>query len=202
MNPLFDYHAPRFPNVAGLGVERTNPIVAQELEVAGIPYTLLPTHDPHREVHTTVKAALPGFELVRCWYYWSVCGNVALAVAVALNAVAPWCQREIRVDGHCMCPPPEDYARATVKEMAALGARFMKREDQLRFNALQPGESIEVEFPDIEDEGTGRARLVERQVTVTRGEHPLPLYVDCYHVDTQRGLCHLVAALREHGVIP
>lgn len=198
MNTAFDYAAPCFPNLAGKKPEDTDRYIAQELEVAGIPYRVKAEVDPHPEVHTRIVADLPGFTLVRCWYYWAVRGNVPLKVAVVLNDAAPWRQKEIRVDGHCGCPNPIEgrgVPRGIVE--ARLGMQYIETWAADQFNALKPGETMTLEHKEIRDNG-----IFDKTSVLTRGNEPLPWFVELYHVDTQRGLCCLIQALRRHEVIP
>ncbi len=49
------------------------------------------------------------FAFRRAWYYWTVSGNVPLAVAQEMYA-DPVGREDVRVAGHCGCPPPEKWA--------------------------------------------------------------------------------------------
>lgn len=58
------------------------------------------------EVPSQVTGRLGPFSFVRRWYYYSVAGDVPLHVAVELYG-DPLGKRDVRVAGHCGCPPPE-----------------------------------------------------------------------------------------------
>jgi len=63
----------------------------------------------NREVSSSIIGKLGEFEFVRAWYYWTVRGNVPLEVARELYA-DPVGKTDVRVAGHCGCPPPEEWA--------------------------------------------------------------------------------------------
>jgi hypothetical protein len=48
------------------------------------------------------------FRFRRAWYYWMVSGYVPLNVAMEMYA-DPVGKKDIRVDGHCGCPSPDEY---------------------------------------------------------------------------------------------
>jgi len=50
------------------------------------------------------------FTFRRAWYYWVVSGSVPLAVARELYA-NPIGKEDVRVAGHCGCPPPDEWER-------------------------------------------------------------------------------------------
>jgi hypothetical protein len=72
------------------------PAVQVEKSVGEVPYSLIGTLGPIR------------FE--RAWYYWVVEGPVPLDVAIQLYE-DPVGRTDIRVAGHCGCPPPESWAQ-------------------------------------------------------------------------------------------
>lgn len=61
------------------------------------------------EVSTIITGQLEQFTFVRAWRYWMVRGHVPLVVARELyeNLIG---KTDVRVVGHCDCPPPEEYA--------------------------------------------------------------------------------------------
>lgn len=61
------------------------------------------------EVPTRYTGTLGAFVFKRLWYYWSVRGPVPLPVACELYA-DPVGRNDVRVAGHCGCPPPEEWA--------------------------------------------------------------------------------------------
>lgn len=48
------------------------------------------------------------FVFTRAWYYWCVSGYVPLAIAQQIYA-NPNGVKDIRVAGHCACPPPSEW---------------------------------------------------------------------------------------------
>ena len=58
------------------------------------------------EVPYTIIGRLYGFEFRRAWYYWVAKGPMPLKEAKELYA-EPVGREDIRVAGHCGCPPPE-----------------------------------------------------------------------------------------------
>jgi len=90
-----------------------DPILRQELQTAGIEIV---EHDSPlpREVPASVTGQLTrkgevGFTFTRAWYYWVVSGDVPLKVAKKMYQ-DPVGKKDIRVAGHCGCPPPEQWA--------------------------------------------------------------------------------------------
>jgi hypothetical protein len=93
-------------NVAGKPFEETDVIVHDELERCGI--TIITHTDlvEHPEVHTHFTGRLGKICFRRHWYYWGARGPVPIEVAQKLYET-PVGQKDIRVAGHCGCPPPE-----------------------------------------------------------------------------------------------
>lgn len=78
--------------------------VVSELERCGIP---VQAADPGRdEVPYQHIGKLGAFTFLRAWCYWVVRGPVPLEVAKELYADRIG-KTDIRVAGHCGCPPPE-----------------------------------------------------------------------------------------------
>ena len=50
------------------------------------------------------------FIFKRAWYYWMVRGNVPLKIAKKLYE-DPIGRRDVRVAGHCGCPPPKGWTK-------------------------------------------------------------------------------------------
>ena len=81
--------------------------IKQELTEAGIEIVLLP-EPTSREVPFSISGRLRNFTFERAWYYWVVKGDVPLHIAKELYADPVGC-KDVRVCGHCGCPPPEDW---------------------------------------------------------------------------------------------
>ena len=84
---------------------------AKELTDAGIDVVFLDAV-PRREVATVVTGRISSSHLTvtltRAWYYWVADGLVPLAIAERLYA-DPIGKRDVRVAGHCGCPPPHEW---------------------------------------------------------------------------------------------
>ena len=96
------------------GSDRADKIIEQELNRSHISIV---RHDELRggevPTHFTGELSREGetaFEFERAWYYWMVSGNVPLAVAQELYD-DPVGRTDVRVVGHCGCPPPEKWER-------------------------------------------------------------------------------------------
>jgi hypothetical protein len=61
-----------------------------------------------REVSARLTGELRGFAFTRAWYYWVVWGDMPITEARALYA-DPLGRTDIRVAGHCGCPPPDKW---------------------------------------------------------------------------------------------
>lgn len=89
------------------GHANPDPIVEEELFVAGIDVERLP-HALGGEVKTRIVGRLGPIRFHRAWYYWIAEGPVPLAIAREMYEQRPYGRRDVRVTGHCGCPPPED----------------------------------------------------------------------------------------------
>ena len=87
------------------GVPMCDVYIRAELEAAGIPIVEVPLDNT--EVPYRLIGQLGNFEFRRAWYYWIVSGRVPLEIAKELYA-NPIGKKDVRVTGHCGCPPPED----------------------------------------------------------------------------------------------
>jgi hypothetical protein len=90
------------------GDKEANEVIRAELSAAGITVNDTGSLIPG-EVLTTILGALGPFKFRRLWYYWSVTGDVPLSVAEAMYET-PIGRRDVRVAGHCGCPPPSEWA--------------------------------------------------------------------------------------------
>ncbi len=84
-----------------------------ELTAAGIP--IVRSKQPQRgEVPTCLSGILTKdgqqvFTFYRAWYYWTIRGDVPLAVAQEIYS-NPIGLQDVRADGDCACRPPETWA--------------------------------------------------------------------------------------------
>lgn len=99
------------PNLAGVGDCDID--IVTELQTAGI--DIVPrSKGPllHSEVPYHVFGRLGSVTFVRAWYYWVVSGvGMPLWAAEELYA-DPIGAKDVRVVGHCGCPPPKDWAES------------------------------------------------------------------------------------------
>jgi hypothetical protein len=89
------------------GDKDADKFILDELKRVRIPVIDAPPHKG--EVPYTKMGKLGDFEFTRAWYYWVVEGRVPLHVAQDLYE-DPVGKTDIRVAGHCACPPPEEWA--------------------------------------------------------------------------------------------
>jgi len=83
--------------------------ILDELYKAGV---LIVEHGTplRNEVPAQLTGIAGDFEFWRAWYYWVVNGPVPLDVAKILYK-HPRGIKDVRVAGHCGCPPPEEWAK-------------------------------------------------------------------------------------------
>jgi hypothetical protein len=155
-----------------------------ELERARIPVVERAEPFKHPEVAQTATGNLPGFTLSRNWYYWVVVGNVPLEVAKELYA-DPVGRTDVRVDGHCGCPPPE---APWVKWITSDGREVAPRAQYDECVAMNERMKYKSDFLDGICPDDDPAAKDAKQ------------YVTCYHIDSEVGLRLFVDTLRKHGV--
>jgi hypothetical protein len=76
-----------------------------ELRRAGIEFVRC-DYPQKDEVPSAISGIIGPLKLTRAWYYWRVNGPVPLPMARELYA-DPVGKTDVRVAGHCLCPPPE-----------------------------------------------------------------------------------------------
>ncbi len=127
--------------------------IIRELREAGIEMAILPA-PVNREVSYSVVGRLGDFHFKRAWYYWVVNGPVPLDVALELYS-HPIGRKDVRVTGHCGCPPPEDWARNGVVNLYHIDSQsglnlFVRvlEEHALRYHgvAYKLGKRVEIEI--------------------------------------------------------
>jgi hypothetical protein len=176
------------------GHKDPDPLVEEELFVAGIEVERLPEPRDY-EVRTSIVGRLGQIWFHRAWYYWVATGPVPIVVAMQMYEQRPYGRRDVRVAGHCGCPPPED-PWLTYRDEAGRVIQYLRGENDLRLYA---------KFKD----GTLDGALAKALGPLFRGENgPLAtspeelkrLYrtvtVDSYHIDSQGGLKVFVDAMR------
>lgn len=93
-------------NLAGIERYEAEACIVDELGQAGVPIAADPRQLDHPEVKSAVIGRLGQFEFRRSWRYYVVGGPVPLEVARRLHE-HPVGRTDVRVAGHCGCPPPE-----------------------------------------------------------------------------------------------
>jgi len=165
-------------------IAATDAIVEEELFVAGIEIVKNETLVPNSEVPTHITGRLGEITFTRAWYYWVVKGNVPLAAAQRMYEQQPYGRRDVRVAGHCGCPPPADpwltYMGHKGKAVIVLKGHDLDMVRRYREGTLSPDMSriIAKWFGEVEFADTDEERL---KVTAAA-------YVTSYHIDSQGGL--------------
>lgn len=176
------------------GNKNCDPQILKELTEAEVDVVQLST-PLQSEVPASIIGQLPDFQFHRAWYYWVVKGKVPLNVAKELYD-DPNGREDVRVAGHCGCPPPEEWAEHfdhDGKRLYPLEAE----EDLITWeNATEGNETME-EMEEIVREARTTTRYVENPI-----EEAVKSIVSSYHIDTQEGLNFFVTTLRKHGVVP
>lgn len=158
------------------GVEDCDRYIREELRHARI--EIVEGERSKHEVAASVTGKLGAFKFHRAWYYWVVKGPVPLDVARELYA-DPVGKTDVRVTGHCACPPPEEpwvhYYDAEGKLVALdIGGKERKQLRSLVASGALP-----------EDAGA-RYRFVDTKEE--REEVSVRAVVESYHIDTEVGL--------------
>lgn len=179
------------------GHKDPDPIVEEELFVAGIEVERLAAA-PDREVRTRIVGRLGEIRFERAWYYWVAEGPVPLAVAQELYAQKPYGHRDVRVAGHCGCPPPADpwltYRTADGQEVQWLHSEAdLDQYERFRSGTLRP----------LMNDVLGPLFRGERGPVATsapeRDALTASITVDSYHIDSLGGLKVFADAIRARG---
>lgn len=158
-------------------------VIRKELEEARIEIVQHP-----KQLQNEVPATLTGqlahkggikFTFVRAWYYWVVHGEVPLKVAQKMYA-DPMGKKDVRVAGHCGCPPPEEWA-------------FPKTEVLVKLGIYKP--------PDDEHPYGQTPTYGELAKMCNSGEIKASRYVETYHIDSQEGLNLFVKTMKKHRLV-
>jgi hypothetical protein len=163
--------------------------MTDELRKAIIP-AVPATHDEisHTEVPFTICGQLGEFRFKRAWYYWVVKGKVPLNVAQELYA-DPLGHDDVRVAGHCGCPPPEEWVNPPLdladKWRAEIG--------------LPLGDAIPDHF--VKNFDYWKPLYDELDKRITEAPRDDNWFVDTYHIDSLAGLRLFADTLRKHGLV-
>lgn len=155
-----------------------------ELGYAGIPVVEATAYElRHSEVPFTVAGQLGPYRFRRAWYYWVVTGPVPLKIAIELYR-DPVGRRDVRVVGHCACPPPEDPW--LVYRRSLDGKQLVTREVWKQFEKFT-----------IVDLTKVRDKTYEQcDDPKTEGE----AYVESYHIDSEEGLKLFAQTVKRAGL--
>lgn len=129
------------------------------------------------EVPTPFYGTLCGFEFYRLWTYWSVRGDLPLALAEKLYRADE--HKVVRVAGHCGAPPPAEWAVEKIH-----GKDVIRR--------AQMDEYVQDETSVFLDHQIANGDLV-----MVSDDHNCAKFVTSYHIDTQGGLNLFARFLRE-----
>lgn len=144
---------------------------------------VVPESEPIGEPKALVSGRLGSFTFTRAWYYWCVKGNVPLAVAEELYA-DPVGVTDIRVAGHCGCPPPKDW----ITFLADDGREVLDREQ-------------EASWQELIDRGHTKMQTYKDEYVFA--DDPAKVgkpYVTSYHIDSELGLRIFADTLKKHGL--
>jgi hypothetical protein len=166
-----------FSNLAG--VAGCDLQISYELKRARIPIEQV-EQPANSEVPYTLIGKLNGpYTFTRLWTYWAVEGLVPLSVAEELYA-DPVGRDDIRVAGHCGCPPPAEWAEwLTLDEELVLPAGEEKLAEKLA-GLYAASASPQVIFSNDPES------LDAKQ------------FVTSYHIDSEVGLRVFVDTLFKH----
>ena len=164
------------------GVPTCDQDIRIELATAGIPAVV--TGKTRSEVPYTVTGHLGVFDFRRAWYYWCVSGPVPLEVAKELYA-DPAGEKDVRVVGHCGCPPPEAPWLTWRDED---GKELVPQNQYSEYCAL---------FKDKADEFIKEQNIRFSDDPTRDGK----AFVENYHIDTQEGLNLFAATLKKFKLV-
>lgn len=127
------------------------------------------------EVPTNITGVLGRFKLERYWTYWVVSGDMPLEVARELYR-DPIGKRDIRVAGHCGCPPPKNpWIKWKDSQGREIYPISRKPKD---FSEKEAGYQVFFKSEDLVKIGKG--------------------FITSYHIDTGEGLRLFADTVRKH----
>jgi len=160
------------------GNEDCDTFIEQELLRAGIKPVACKRSGG--EVDSALEGKLGRFRFHRAWYYWVVIGNMPLAVAEELYR-DPVGKTDVRVAGHCGCPPPKEWA-----------TWLDEKERRL--------------FP-LSEKPAGTSKIVEailNDPTLRFVKNPSAEgegFICSYHIDSEVGLRLFADAIKKHNLV-
>ncbi|MFH0936845.1 MAG: hypothetical protein V1808_00955 [Candidatus Daviesbacteria bacterium] len=163
--------------------------IRQELDQAGIRVIKLRERS-EGEVPATLVGKLGNIYFARSWSYWVVEGEIPLEAAKEMYADLIG-KEDVRVAGHCGCPPPEDWAKhydiqgkelcPSKEEEYVLDLEAKKRKSRWDRKWIQEIRST--------------TRYVENPA-----KEAFKSVVDLYHIDSQEGLNLYAATARKFNL--
>jgi len=165
-------------------VEASNASVLEEMEQAGIIPVIHPSRVTHSEVPTMFTGKAGNIMFKRAWYYWVISGLIPLATAEKLYN-NPIGKKDVRVQGHCGCPPPIEWATKIDK---TTGKFLVDDEEYAR------GLRLFVNMPEAKE------RWITSHIPESESQG-YDLFITSYHIDSQEGLNLFLKTLREDGII-
>ncbi len=164
------------------GDEKCDTHIERELTRCGI--EVVRGERSANEVAASITGKLGAFTFRRAWYYWVVEGPMPLTAARKLYD-DPVGRTDIRVNGHCACPSPDERPWATHYDTNGLELAFDNGgKEPEQFDAMiakgflkQADKDKYVFVPD------------PAAVAVTS-------FIESYHVDSELGLYILANAIR------
>ena len=163
-------------NLAG---QQSNCEITKELNLAGI--TVVAHEEMLKtEPITNLTGRLGEFTFKRAWYYWVVYGLVPLEIAQKMYQ-DPVGKKDVRVSGHCGCPPPEEWAQPSDEVQEKIKESLGYRKDMDMHETFDFWKINEDKFKE----------------EIKKYDQ----YINCYHIDSQEGLNLFVQILKENNVI-
>lgn len=160
--------------------------ITRELERARIPWVVVDR--VNYEVPYAVIGKLGEFAFKRAWYYYIVSGRVPLEAAKEMYYEDPVGRTDIRVNGHCGCPAPEEQAEYYNSDMVKLLDR--EQETEAKEAVASKSEFMRECGQRLLDENL----FVDNPALVGKG------FIDLYHIDSELGLRIFVDTIRKYNL--
>lgn len=142
------------------------------------------------EVQTAITAEFMGFTFERAWYYWRVHGRMPLYLAEKMYA-DPVGKSDVRVAGHCGCPPPDEWVEWWSSPIGGKRIISMKEREWVDKHLESESEPMRQVAERMDKE-----YLFSDSPESILGMFP---YVTSYHVDSQEGLNLIVRTIYEYN---
>ena len=161
------------------GVEACDQTIREELRLAGI--TAVEVSKSKGEVEASVVGKMAPFVFHRAWYYWIVTGPVPLQIAKELYAGIG--KTDVRVAGHCGCPPPET---PWITYYAPTGKTWADMKDKKELSGFVERGTLPKEV------------LLEHEFSEKPEDVKAEPFITCYHIDSQEGLDLFAKTVKAH----